>query len=89
MTAIMEIGSLSLFCFIQAAGPGVLDLFLPSRFLAIQDDGHLHASEGVLLSLSSKMSANILDRGLLKVANICRADPVSPLLAFERASESA
>lgn len=42
----------------------------------------------MLLPLSSKMKANILERGLLTVISSCEVGPVAALLAFARAYEN-
>lgn len=77
-----EITAMSFVSFILAAGSGVIDLSLPSRFRALGDKSRLRANGRVLLPLSSKMNANVMEWGLLRIISDYEADPVSALLAF-------
>lgn len=74
-------------CSNWAAEFGVSNLFLLSRFGAFRDEDRLRATEKVLISLSSKMKAIIMNSDLLKIVGDCEVDPVSLLLAFARENE--
>lgn len=78
---------MSVFCFIRTAELGIPDLFLSRRLQALGDEGRLHANEGVLIPVSRKMKANIIEWGLLKIISDCEVDQAVELLAFARSNE--
>lgn len=69
---------------IRAAEFGVLDMFLPSRFCALQNKNCLRANESVLISFSQNRKADIIKQGLLTITSDCECNPVSVLLVFDR-----
>lgn len=73
--------------FIRAAKLGVSNLFLPSLYRALRDEGRLRVNEEVLISLLCMMTANILDGELLTIISSRDANHVAALLAFTRAHE--
>lgn len=70
---------MSFVCFVRAAELGVIHLFIPSSFRALQDEGRLHANKRVVIPLSREMKANIMDPGLLMQISNCEVDPVFAL----------
>lgn len=78
---------MSFVCFILSAEFGVSDVPLPSWFRVLRDKGRLCANEVVLVPLSRKMKADIMDLGLLKMISDCEVDPAAVLLALTRANE--
>lgn len=79
-TAVMEFTVISFVCFIRAAEFGVPDLFFPSRFCALQEEGCLLASEKNLSLPSCKVKANITGWSLLTMISDCEVYPVLTLL---------
>lgn len=59
-TAITKSTVMLFVCFIRAAEFGVPDLFLPTRFRALQEKGCVRKNEKDLILLSRKMKANIM-----------------------------
>lgn len=86
-TAATKIMVMSFVCFILAAKIGVSDLFLQNTFCVIRDEGHLRATEEVLVLPSRKIEANIIKWGLLTISNNCEASPVFALLVFDCANK--
>lgn len=74
-------------CILQAAEFGVSDLVLPIRFRAIREGGRPRANERVLVPLSRKVKAEILERGLLMIIGNCEVVLVRMLLTFAIAHE--
>lgn len=76
---------MSFICFPPVANRGVPDLFRPSRFRVLQDEGRLAAIKKVLIQLSRRMLASVMKGDLLKIISDCDVKPVAALLAFARA----
>lgn len=76
---------MSFVCFIQAAEIGVVDLSMPVSLWALNESGRLRANDGVLITLPTEMSANVLKRDLLRLICDCTVNPVSAILLFARA----
>lgn len=59
-------------------------LLMPARLRALTVDGHLCANERALIPLLSKVRADVLKRGLLRLIGDCAAYPVAAIFAFAR-----
>lgn len=70
------------FCFIQAADYAAINLFLPACLQRLAEDGRTRANEEVLVPLLFEMTANILERDILRTINDCALDRLSPSSAF-------
>lgn len=77
----------SFFCFICGAEFGVPNLFLSSTVCALQSEGRHRAKGKVSISLSRKMKANIVKRGVPVITNDSEVR-LFALYAFARASGS-
>lgn len=86
-TAMPESTIVSFVCFIQPAGYGVADLFMPVPLQAITEGSRLRANDQVPLSPWSQMRANVLARGLSRLISDCAVDPVAAILAFAHLDE--
>lgn len=62
-------------------------MFLPTHLWVLAQDGCLRAKERVLVPLSNKMRAEVLNCGLLGFVSDCAVDPVAAILAFARAGK--
>lgn len=62
----------------------VADLFNHARLRALTYDGQLGWREGVLVQLPSKMKADVLKSGLLRLIVDCTVDPVSAMLPLRK-----
>lgn len=87
-TTMTQLTIMSFVCYIQAAKDGAASLFFSARHRAIADGGFLRASERVVVSLLSKMRANFLKRGLLRLTRDCEMDLVAAILDFARVGET-
>lgn len=53
-----------------------IHLFLQSRFLALEDEGHLRANKGAFIHLSCEKKTNMMDLGLVTLIGDWEVDPV-------------
>lgn len=58
------------------------DLFMPALLRTLTNDGHLRSKEKVLVPLSSKVRADVLKRGLLRLISDYTVNLTSAILAF-------
>lgn len=78
---------MSFVCLIRAAECDVVNLFLSARLWPLMEGGRLSANGGVTVPLSSKVGAQVLKHGHLRLINDCFVDPVSMIFELARAGE--
>lgn len=79
---------MSFVSFIQATEYGEANLVMPTCVLALTDGDCFRASKIVLVSLSIRVSANLLKRMLSRLTGNFGVDPVAAVFAFARLGEN-
>lgn len=73
--------------FYPGGGNGIAELFMSVCLRALTANGQLGANDGVLVPLTSKMKAEVLNHGLSRLISDCSVDTLSAIVAFARAGE--